>query len=143
MVEWHPVALYPRVGFIATKLSRPAGLVAAFQNQCGIAKQLKEGKITMRWTRLSCRKFCNNEVRLQYRALAYNLCNFLRMLALPKAVEQWSLTTLLEKLIKIGAKVMRHERYKTFQVAEVAIPHDLFADILRRVDRLRPKPAPA
>ena len=59
------------------------------------------------------------------------------------AVEQWSLTSLREKLIKIGAKIVRHGRYVTFQMAEVVIPRDLFADILRRIDRLRPPPAPA
>ena len=59
------------------------------------------------------------------------------------AVEQWSLTSLREKLIKIGAKIVRHGRYFTFQMAEVVIPRDLFADILRRIDRLRPPPAPA
>ncbi len=61
---------------------------------------------------------------------------------MPKAVEQWSLTTLREKLVKIGAKVARHGRYITFPLAEVVIPRDLFADILRRIDRLRPKPVP-
>jgi hypothetical protein len=60
-------------------------------------------------------------------------------LALPDAVQQWSMTTLRDRLIKI----VRHERYVTFQMAEVAIPRDLFADILRRIDWLRPKPAPA
>ena len=63
-------------------------------------------------------------------------------LALPDAVEQWSLTTLREKLVKIGAKIVRHGRYIVFQMAEVAIPRDLFADILRRIDRLRPTPLP-
>jgi hypothetical protein len=61
---------------------------------------------------------------------------------LPDAVEQWSLTTLREKLVKIGAKIVRHGRYIVFQMAEVAIPRDLFADILRRIDRLRPTPLP-
>ncbi|MFP6869997.1 MAG: transposase, partial [Nitrospinota bacterium] len=82
------------------------------------------------------------EIRLQLHALAYNLGNFLRTLALPDAVHQWSLTTLREKLIKIGAKIVRHGRYVTFQMAEVAIPRDLFADILRRIDRLRPASLP-
>ena len=63
-------------------------------------------------------------------------------ITLPKDVEHWSLTTLREKLIKIGAKIVRHGRYVTFQMAEVAIPHDLFADILRRINRLRPAPLP-
>ena len=45
---------------------------------------------------------------------------------LPDAVEQWSLTTLREKLVKIGAKVVSHGRYVTFQLAEVAVPRSLF-----------------
>ncbi len=52
------------------------------------------------------------------------------------------MTTLREKLIKIGDKVVRHGRYVTFQLAEVAIPRTLFADILRLIDGLRPQPAP-
>ena len=48
-----------------------------------------------------------------------------------------------EKLIKIGPKIVRHGRYITFQTAEVVIPRDLFANILRRIDRLRPPPPPA
>ncbi len=61
---------------------------------------------------------------------------------MPEAVEHWSLTTLREKLIKIGAKVVRHGRYITFQLAEVAVPRQLFAEILGLIDGLRPKPAP-
>jgi hypothetical protein len=142
-VEWHPGELYPRVGFIVTNLSRPAERVVAFYNQRGTAEQwIKEGKNAIKWTRLSCRKFEHNAVRLQLHALAYNLGNFMRTLALPDSVEQWSLTALREKLIKIGAKIVRHGRYIIFPMAEVAIPRVLFADILRRIDRLRPKPAP-
>jgi hypothetical protein len=79
----------------------------------------------------------NNAVRLQLHALAYNLANFMRTLALPKEVEHWSLTTIREKVAKIGAKVVAHGRYVTFQMGEVAVPRDLFRDILRRFDRLR------
>jgi hypothetical protein len=79
-------------------------------------------------------------VRLQLRARAYNLANFLRTLALPAEIEQCSLTTLREKLVKIGTRVVRHGRYVVFQLAEVAVPRALFAEILRRIDRLRPKP---
>ena len=143
-VAWHPGELYPRVGFIVTNLSRPAERVTKFYNGRGTAEQhIKEGKIAINWTRLSCHSFRNNEVRLQVHALAYNLGNFLRTLALPDEVEHWSMTTLREKLIKIGAKMVRHGRYITFQLAEVAIPKTLFADILRRIDRLRPKPIPS
>ncbi len=62
---------------------------------------------------------------------------------LREAVEQWTLTTLREKLVKIGAKIVRHGRYVTFQLAEVAVPRGLFADILRRIDRLGPMRIPA
>jgi hypothetical protein len=81
-------------------------------------------------------------VRLQLHALAYNLANFLRTLALPKEIEHWSLTTLREKLVKIGARIVRHGRYVVFQLAEVAVPRALFAEILHRIDRLRPRPPP-
>lgn len=142
-VEWHPGELYPRVGFIVTNLSRPAERVVTFYNHRGTAEQwIKEGKNAIKWTRLSCRKFRNNAVRLQLHALAYNLANFMRTLALPKEVEHWSLTTIREKLVKIGAKVVAHGRYVTFQMAEVAVPRDLFRKILRLIDRLR-RPTPA
>ncbi len=74
---------------------------------------------------------------------AYNLANFMRTLALPKEVEHWSLTTLREKLVEIGAKVVNHGRYVTFQLAEVAVPWGLFRKILSLIDDLRPRPAPA
>ena len=63
-------------------------------------------------------------------------------LALPDEVEHGSLTTKWEKLIKVGAKIVRHGRYVIFQMAEVAVPRDLFAEILCRIDWLRPNPAP-
>jgi hypothetical protein len=53
------------------------------------------------------------------------------------------LTSLREKLIKIGAKVVSHGRYVVFQMAEAAVPRYLFADILRLIARLRAPPAPA
>ena len=143
-VEWHPGELYPRVGFIVTNLARPAERVVAFYNQRGTAEQwIKEGKSAIKWTRLSCRTFAANAVRLQLHALAYNLGNFMRTLALPKAAEPWSLTSLREKLIKIGAKVVSHGRYVTFQLAEVAVSRQMFADILSLIARLRAPPAPA
>jgi hypothetical protein len=89
----------------------------------------------VKWTRLSCRNFRDNQARLQLFALAYNLGNFLRRLALPRPVKHRSLTTLWEKLIKIGAKVVRHAKYVTFQMAEVAVPRELFAAILERIRR--------
>jgi Transposase DDE domain group 1 len=143
-VEWHQSELYPRVGFVITNLKRPAERVSKFYNGRGTAEQwIREGKYALRWTRLSCRSFRDNAVRLQLFALAYNLANFLRSLALPSEVAHWSLTTLREKLVKIGARIVRHGRYVVFQLAEVAVPRMLFAEILRRIDRLRESPAPA
>jgi hypothetical protein len=76
-------------------------------------------------------------VRLQLHALAYNLANFLRTLALPDEIEKWSLTSLRERLVKIGAKLVAHGRYMTFQMAEVAVSRDLFQRILEMIDGLR------
>ena len=112
--------------------SRPAENVVAFYNKRGTCEQwIKEGKGAIRWTRLSCRSFAANAVRLQLHALAYYLGNFLRTLATPEPGKDWSLTSLKEKLIKSGAKVVSHGRYVAFQMAEVAIPRNLFVDILR------------
>jgi hypothetical protein len=82
-------------------------------------------------------------VRLQLHAPAYNFGNFMRTLAMPKAAEPWSLTSLKEKLIKIGAKVVSHGRYVTFQMAEVAVPRQMFREILSLIARLRAPPESA
>jgi hypothetical protein len=137
-IEWHQGELFPRVGFIVTNLGGGAASVTWFYNGRGTAEQcIKEGKVALNWTRLSCHDFVDNQVRLQLFALAYNLGNFLRRLALPPRVKHWTLTTLRNKLIKIGAKVVHHARRVVFQMAEVAIPRTLFAAILRRIERLR------
>ena len=115
-VEWHPGELCPRVGFIVTNMSRPAERVVAFYNHRGTAEQL------------------------QLHALAYNLANFLRTLALPAEVKQWSLTTLRDRLVKIGAKIVRHGRSITFQMAEVMVSRGLFQHILGAIAALRPPP---
>ena len=125
------------------RLATPAERVSKFYNGRGTAEQwIGEGKQALRWTRLSCRAFRDNAVRLQLFALADNLASFLRTLALPDALAQWSLTTLREKLIKIGARIVRHGGYVVFQLAEVAVQRPLFAAILRRIDRLRGSPSP-
>lgn len=140
-VEWHPGELYPRVGFIVTNMARRAENVVTIYNKRGTREQwIKEGKGAIKWTRLSCRSFAANAVRLQLHALAYNLGYFLRTLATPEPISDWSMTTLREKLIKIGAKVVGHARYVAFQMAEVAIPKNLFAEIFRMIAELRPPP---
>jgi hypothetical protein len=91
----------------------------------------------VKWTRLSCHDFADSHARLQLSALAYNLASFLRRPALPASVAHWSLTTLREKLIKIGAKVVRTARYVVLQMAEVAVPRHLFRTLLDRIQKLR------
>jgi hypothetical protein len=137
-IAWHAGELFPRVGFIVTNLKWRTKRVVRFYNKRGTAEQwIKEGKNAVKWTKLSCRRFKDNEARLHLFALAYNLANFLRLLILPKPIKGWTLTTLREKLIKIGAKVVSHSKYVLFQLAEVAVPRKLFAAILTRIGRLR------
>jgi hypothetical protein len=130
----------------ARRLHRDEHGTARRERRCLLqqARQwIKEGKGAIKWTRLSCRSFAANAVRLQLHALAYNLGNFLRTLATPEPIKDWSLTSLKEKLIKIGAKIVSHGRYVAFQMAEVAIPRQMFQEILRLIAELRPKPPPA
>ena len=96
-----------------------------------------------RWmaARMSCKKFRDNEVRLQLHALAYNLATFLRCIELPEAMADWSLTSLQLKLIKIGARVVRHARAITFQLAEVAVTGPMVRAILAAIRRLRAPPS--
>jgi hypothetical protein len=125
-------------GFIVTNLRRDAEDVVRFYNGRGTDEQwIMEGKNAVKWTRLPRHNFADNHVRLQLFALACNLGNFLQRLALPASVAHWSLTTLRERWIKIGAKVVRSARYVVFQMAEVAVPRHPFRIILDRIHRLR------
>ncbi len=85
-------------------------------------------------------RFAANAVRLQLHALAYNLANLLQTTATPELIERWSLPSLRERLIKTGARLMRHGRYAIFQMAEAAIPRDAFAAILNMINTLRGPP---
>lgn len=141
-IEWHPGELFPRVGFIVTNLPMEPDRVVRFHNQRGTAGQhIKEGKYAFRWTRLSCKRFRDNAVRLQLHALACNLATFLRCIELPEAMPDWSLTSLQLKLIKIGARVVRHARAINFQLAEVAVTGPMVRAILAAIRRLRAPPS--
>jgi hypothetical protein len=115
-VEWHPGELYPRVGFIVSNLARSAEGIVGFYNQRGTCEQhIKEGKNAIKWTRLSCRTFAANAVRLQLHALAYNLANFMRTLAMPKTAEPWSLTrvrTQLSHQITVAARMAVAKKFR-------------------------------
>jgi hypothetical protein len=136
-VKWHRSELFPRVWFIVTNFNWTAKNVVRFYNHRGTAEQwIKECKNAVKWTRLSCHNFIDNQVRLQLFILAYNLGNFFRQLVLPKSVRHWTMTTLREKVTKIDAKVVCHTRYIIFQMAKVAVSRALFVAILGRIRRL-------
>ena len=129
------------MGFIVTNISAGPEGVVRFYNGRGTAEQwIKEGKYALNWTRLSCHRFVANQVRLALFILVYNLGNFLRRLCLPKAVKHWSLRSVQIQLIKIGARLVRHSRRLVFQLAELAVPRELFRQVLKRIDELRPVP---
>ena len=118
----------------------PAWIIR-FYNQYGTAEQhIKEGKEAINWTRLSCTGMAQNEVRLPLHALAYNLSVFMQSTDLPEKMVDGSLTSLQTRLIKIGARVVRHAGSITFQLAEVAVSGDLFNRILAAIQRLRAPP---
>ena len=92
-----------------TNLPLPNRAVVRFYNKRGTAEQwIKEGKQAAHWTRLSCHRFRANEVRLQLSVLAYNLGNLWRRLVLPKRVDSWSLTSLQQRLVKTGGRLVKH-----------------------------------
>jgi hypothetical protein len=139
-VEWHPGELFPRVGFVVTTLTVSDERVFEFYNRRGTAEQyIKEGKYAIKWTRLSCKSFAANKVRLQLHALAYNMANLLRTLVLPTSIADWSLTSLRDRMIKIGAKAVRHARSIILQLAEVAVTGDLWAQMLATIAGLKAK----
>jgi len=136
-IEWHQGELFPRTGFILTNLKRKPEKVVRFYNQRGKCEQhIKEGKGAISWTRLSCTRFSSNQVMLALFVLAYNLGNFLRRFALPSKIAHWSLSSVRLKLIKIGAKVISHARRTVFQMAEVAVLGELFAEVIDRIRSL-------
>jgi hypothetical protein len=103
-VEFHWGELFPRIGFIVTNLETDSRGVVRFYNKRGTAEQwIKEGKQAVKMTRLSCHLFRSNELRLWLSVIAYNLGNLWRRLVLPKKIENWSLTSLQQRLVKRAA----------------------------------------
>jgi len=126
-IEHHLGELFRRVGFIVTTLTGTNRAVVRFYNQRGTAEQwIKEGKEATHWTRLSCHRFRANEVRLLLGVIAYNLGNLLRRLVLPVGIQDWSLTSLQQRLFKTGGRPIRHARYFTLQLAESYLTAPLF-----------------
>ena len=120
-VESHFGELFPRVGFIVTNLETDSRAVVRFYNKRGTAEQwIKEGKLAVSWTRLSCHRFRGNEVRLWLSVLAYNLGNLWRRLSLPQRIKNWSLVSLQQRLPKTGGRLVKHARYYWLLLTEGA-----------------------
>src|SRR6266851_891546 len=140
-VEFHFGELFPRVGFIVTNLAADKRAVVRFYNKRGTAEQwIKEGKQAVKLTRLSCHRFRANEVRLWLSLIAYNLGNLWRRLVLPMRVATWSLTSLQQRLVKTGGRLIKHARYYWLLLAESHLTRRLFAGMLRKIAAL-PSPA--
>jgi len=140
-VEFHVGKLFPRVGFIVTNLETDNRAVARFYNKRGTAEQwIKEGKQAVKMTRLSCHRFRSNEVRLWLSVIAYNLGNLWRRLVLPQRIDKWSLTSLQQRLVKTGGRLVKHARYYRLLLAEGHLTRRLFGAMGRRIAAL---PVPA
>ena len=136
-VEFHCGELFPRVGFIVTNLTGASRAVVRFYNKRGTAEQwIKEGKQAVKMTRLSCHRFQANEVRLWLSLIAYNLGNLWRRLVLPKGIGNWSLTSLQQRLVKTGGRLIKHARYYWLLLAESHLTRRLFAGMLRKITAL-------
>ncbi|HVB86166.1 MAG TPA: IS1380 family transposase [Candidatus Dormibacteraeota bacterium] len=133
-VEFHFGELFARVGFIVTNLGTDSRAVVRFYNKRGTAEQwIKEGKQAVKMTRLSCHHFRSNEVRLWLSVLAYNLGNLWRRLVPPKRIDHWSLTSLQQRLVKTGGRLIKHARYYWLLLAESHLTRRLFGSMLRRI----------
>jgi hypothetical protein len=140
-VEFHFGELFPRVGFIVTNLETDNRAVVRFYNKRGTAEQwIKEGKQAVKMTRLSCHRFRSNEVRLWLSVMAYNLGNLWRRLVLPRRIDTWSLTSLQQRLVKTGGRLIKHARYYWLLLAESHLTRRLFGSMVRRIEAL---PVPA
>ena len=136
-VEFHCGELFPRVGFIVTNLTGASRAVVRFYNKRGTAEQwIKEGKQAVKMTRLSCHRFQANEVRLWLSLIAYNLGHLWRRLVLPKGIGNWSLTSLQQRLVKTGGRLIKHARYYWLLLAESHLTRRLFAGMLRKITAL-------
>jgi Transposase DDE domain group 1 len=136
-VEFRFGELFPRVGFIVTNLETDSRAVVRFYNKRGTAEQwIKEGKQAVKMTRLSCHRFRSNEVRLWLSVIAYNLGNLWRRWAVPRRIGNWSLTSLQQRLVKTGGRLVKHARYYWLLLAEGHLSRRLFSSMLRMIAAL-------
>ncbi|MBZ5562731.1 MAG: transposase [Acidobacteriia bacterium] len=112
-----------------------------FYNKRGTAEQrIKEGKQAVNVTRLSSHRLRSNEVRLWFSVIAYNLGNLWRRLVLPQRIGNWSLTSLQQRLVRTGGRLVKHARYYWLLLAEGHLTRRLFGSMVQRIELL-PLPA--
>jgi Transposase DDE domain group 1 len=136
-VAFHGGELFPRVGFSVTNLQTNSRAVVRFYNTRGTAEQwIKGGKQAGKMTRLSCHRFRSNEVRLWRSVIAYNLGNLWRRLVLPRRIDHWSLTSLQQRLVKTGGRLVKHARDDWLLLAEGHLTRRLCGAMARRIAAL-------
>src|SRR5256712_10836272 len=136
-VAHHAGEWFPRGGFIVTNRSLPVRAVVRFYNKRGTSEQwIKEGKQAVKMTRLSCHRFRSNEVRLWLSVIAYNLGNLWRRLVLPPRIGKWPLTSLQQRLVKTGGRLIKHNRYYWLLSAGRRLTRRLFWVMARRIGLL-------
>jgi hypothetical protein len=136
-IEFHFGELFPRVGFIVTNLETDSRAVVRFCSKRGTAEQwIKKVKQAVKKTRLSCHRFRSNEVRLWLSLIAYNLGNLWRRLVLPRKIENWSLTSLQQRLVKTGGRLVKYARYYWLMLAESHLTRRLFGSMVWRMGAL-------
>jgi Transposase DDE domain group 1 len=96
----------------------------------------QEGKQAVKMTRLNCRRFRSNEVRLWLSLIAYNRGNLWRRLVLPLRGGNWLLTSLQQRLAKTGGRLIKHARYYWLLLAEGHLTRRLFGAMVRRMEAL-------
>jgi hypothetical protein len=126
------------VGFIVTNLELPSRAVVRFYSKRGTPEQwIKEGKQAVEMTRLSCHRIRPNEVRLWLSVIAYNLGSVWRRLVLPRRIGSCTSTSLQQRLVKTGGRLIKHARYYWLLLAESHLTRWLFGAMLGRIAALR------
>lgn len=131
-LKFHPHGhWFPHVGLVFTDLLMEPEWIIRFFNQRGTAQDhIRAGKFEINWTRLFCKRFRANEDRLRPHAHGPHLGSFIHRTDLPEEIVGWSLISIQSRLLKIGARVVRHARKIMFQKAEVALSGDVFGQII-------------
>jgi len=135
--EHHQGELVLRVVFIVRSVTLPSRAVVRFYNQRGTAEQwIKDGKLAVKMTRLSCHKFRSNEVQVWLSIIAYNLGDLWRRLVLPQRIGNWFLTNLQQRLVKTGGRLVKHARHYWLLLAESHLTRRLFGAMVGRIGAL-------